>query len=59
MFLYDQKHAQINNKLSNVMKFGTLAIKAKEVILSSKINDLLVPDTFNDNKIFYEERLVI
>lgn len=59
MFLYDQKNAEISNKLSNVMKFGTIGIKVKEVILNSKINDLIVPDTFNDNRIFDGERLVV
>jgi hypothetical protein len=49
MFLYDQKNADINNKLSHVMRFGTIAITVKELILSSKLNDLSVPENINDN----------
>lgn len=56
MFLYDQKNAEINNKLSNVMKFGNIAIQVKELILNCKIEDLTIPDTFNDND-FYSKKM--
>ena len=59
MFLYDQKNAEINNKLSNVMKFGNIAIQVKELILNSKIDDLTIPDTFNDNEFYENKRLVV
>ena len=51
MFLYDQKNTDINNKLSNAMKFGTIAIQVKQLMLSSKVNDLTIPENLNDNSL--------
>jgi hypothetical protein len=51
MFLYDQKNTDINNKLSNAMKFGTIAIQVKQLMLSSKVNDLTIPENLNDNNL--------
>ena len=49
MFLYDQKIADVNEKMANVMRLGQISLQAKELILLSKSGDMQSPPTFNDN----------
>jgi hypothetical protein len=49
MFLYDQKIAEMNEKLAFVMQMGQIALQAKELILLSKSETMEFDISRNDN----------